>query len=442
MKKSILIAVVLLLANLMIADAQILLPVSPFIINVDMSRFRYLPEKGYVELYYAAYPRSVTLEKNRDTLRGSVILRTKIINIQNNSLMANSTVSLPFVIVDSASFQAGYIGKSAYALPPGAYELLIQGYDNGNLSRQDSIRKRFSIDRYTDSSAVSDIDLCSRISPSEDKGNPFYKNSYEVVPNPSLVFGSQIAPVVFSYAELYNLTPNLTYSILVGIMDGKGTLVKQRKLAHRYTGRNVADVNSLNVNSILSGRYRFVLVITDTLEHEIARSEKPIYIHNSHLQSGTLTSISARSAEFIGLSNDELVDEFRKAQYIASSDDIETFEKLTTEDARREFLAKFWTDVENGQRGRTDLTRSLYLERVIRANRRYTVLGQKGWKTDRGRVYILFAEPDEVERFPSSENSKPFEIWHYYQIENGVQFVFIDRTGYGQYVLSAFYKTR
>jgi len=62
-------------------------------------------------------------------------------------------------------------------------------------------------------------------------------------------------------------------------------------------------------------------------------------------------------------------------------------------------------------------------------------IGREGWEIDRGRVYILHGEPDEIERMPSSEDRKPYEIWHFYQIENGVQFIFVDRSGFGDYLL-------
>jgi hypothetical protein len=62
-------------------------------------------------------------------------------------------------------------------------------------------------------------------------------------------------------------------------------------------------------------------------------------------------------------------------------------------------------------------------------------MGRDGWQTDRGRVYLLYAEPDDVQRFPSSDNGKPYEIWNYNQIESGVVFVFIDRNGFGDYQL-------
>jgi GWxTD domain-containing protein len=427
----------LLLLGLSVISAQKLPPPSPFVVNIDISRFRFAPDTGYLEVYYAAYPSNTTLENVRDTLWGSVVLKARILNTKNDSLITSYSISIPIVIAntDSASIKSGYIGKSVYALPIGSYELFIQGYDGRNPTRQDSIRKKFSIENYVGSPMVSDVDLCSRIIQSEDKTNHFYKNMYEVLPNPSLVFGSQIAPVVFSYAEFYNLNPESTYSITIGIMNGKGTLVKQRTRNHRYTSCNVVDVGSLNVGSIQSGKYRFILVLADTLGQEIDRTEKPIYIHNPHLPSEVVASMSSKSAEFVGLSNDELVDEFREARYIASSSDVNTFEKLTTMESRREFLANFWTDVESGRRGRSDFTRSLYLERVITANQRYKALGKKGWLTDRGRVYILYAEPDEVERFPSSENSKSYEIWHYYQIEGGIQFIFIELSGFGDYTL-------
>jgi GWxTD domain-containing protein len=225
------------------------------------------------------------------------------------------------------------------------------------------------------------------------------------------------------------------YSIIVGILDGKGNFVKQRKRTHRYSARSVVDVNSLNIYSAPSGKYRFVLIVADTFGVEAARSEKLIFIYNPHIQSIDSVSISEKSADFIGLSNDELVDEFRKVRYIATDDDIRAFDKLKTVEAKREFLASFWGEIESGRRGRSDVTRVFYLDRVRTATQRYHSMGREGWHTDRGRIYILYGEPDELQRFPSSDNAKPYEIWNYYQIESGVQFVFVDRSAMGEYSL-------
>ena len=77
----------------------------------------------------------------------------------------------------------------------------------------------------------------------------------------------------------------------------------------------------------------------------------------------------------------------------------------------------------------------MWLQRMGTANQRYSSLAKEGWRTDRGRVLILYGEPSEIDRKASTDRSKPYEIWYYYQIENSVQFVFIDRSGFGDYVL-------
>lgn len=136
-----------------------------------------------------------------------------------------------------------------------------------------------------------------------------------------------------------------------------------------------------------------------------------------------------------GLSAEDLAAEFRQAQYVATDQEIKTFSQISSADGRREFLAKFWSEVETGRLGHAGIPRMVYLQRVLAAGQRYRAMGHEGWRTDRGRVYVLYSDPDEIERTPSSYDGKPYEVWHYYGIENGVQFVFVDRSGFGDYVL-------
>ncbi|HLF13985.1 MAG TPA: GWxTD domain-containing protein [Bacteroidota bacterium] len=73
-----------------------------------------------------------------------------------------------------------------------------------------------------------------------------------------------------------------------------------------------------------------------------------------------------------------------------------------------------------------------YYSRVAYANKHfghYTT----GWKTDMGMVYIIFGTPSNVERHPFEIDSKPYEVWTYYELNR--QFVFVDATGFGDYRL-------
>jgi len=50
-----------------------------------------------------------------------------------------------------------------------------------------------------------------------------------------------------------------------------------------------------------------------------------------------------------------------------------------------------------------------------------------------GMIYILFGPPNSVDRHPFDIDSKPYEVWYYYQKDR--QFMFVDETGFGDYRL-------
>jgi GWxTD domain-containing protein len=235
--------------------------------------------------------------------------------------------------------------------------------------------------------------------------------------------------------EFYNLKAGMTYAIKSQIIDSKGVVKKQRTHLRRFSIADVVDVTTLNVTSITSGKYTYEVILSDTLGNEIVKSQRPIFLFNPNVQSTQATILSEGSAVYAGYSFDKLAEEFRIAKYVTHSEDNKTFDKLTTVEGRQEFLQNFWTRVEKEEIGGLNLTRSIYLQRVQTANQRYKTYAKEGWCTDQGRVLILYGEPDDIQRFANSNDSKPYEIWNYHQIEGGVEFVFIDLTGFNEYIL-------
>ncbi|UCH65583.1 MAG: GWxTD domain-containing protein, partial [Ignavibacterium sp.] len=51
------------------------------------------------------------------------------------------------------------------------------------------------------------------------------------------------------------------------------------------------------------------------------------------------------------------------------------------------------------------------------------------------RVYLIYGEPSEIDRYPNQTDSRPYEIWSYQDIEGGVIFIFADLTGFSDYLL-------
>jgi len=74
-----------------------------------------------------------------------------------------------------------------------------------------------------------------------------------------------------------------------------------------------------------------------------------------------------------------------------------------------------------------------FFRRVRYAERHFQTFGP-GWRSDMGRIYIKFGPPDQIENRPSNSNEPPLEIWYYNRPSR--RFVFVDREGFGRYVLT------
>ncbi|MGD0591649.1 MAG: GWxTD domain-containing protein [Bacteroidota bacterium] len=408
-----------------------------FVLNVDYSRFWQNDSTMYVEIATAVYPSLTVLKQDSLGYHGKIELIFLIQDTSSGVFVHTDRFTIPINLVDSTSLARtkSMVNNTTYALGCGSYKVSVLGMDVVNRLRRDSSLFLVNIMKRPDKAALSDIELCSSITESSDQKDIFYKNTYRVIPNPNCVYGSTTFPLVFTYMEFYNLKTGMTYAIKAQIVNSKGVVEKQRTHLRRFSMPNVVDVTTLNVSSIGSGKFNYEVILSDTLGNEIAKSQRPIFLYNPNVQLAQATILSEGSAVYAGFSFDELAEEFRIAKYVTRSEDNKAFDKLTTVEARQEFLQNFWTRVENEELGRLNLTRSIYLQRVQTANQRYKTYAKEGWRTDQGRVLILYGEPDEIQRFANSNDSKPYETWNYHQIEGGVEFDFVDLTGFNEYIL-------
>jgi GWxTD domain-containing protein len=408
-----------------------------FVVNAGYSRFWQNDSTMYVEISTAVYPNLTVLKQDSSGYHGKIDLIILIQDTSSGVFVHKDRFNIPINLLDSTSLARtkSIVNNTTYALGCGSYKVSVFGIDVFNRSRRDSSLLSINIIKRPDTIALSDIELCSSITESLDQKDNFYKNTYRVIPNPNCVYGSTTFPLVFTYMEFYNLKIGMTYAIKAQIVDLKGVVQKQRTHLRRFSMPNIVDVTTLNASLISSGKYIYEVILSDTLGNEIAKSQRPIFLYNPNVQSSQATTLSEGGAEYAGLSMDELAEEFRRAKYVTRSEDNITFDKLTTVKARQEYLNIFWARVEKEELGRLNITRSIYLQRVQTADQRYRRYATEGWCTDQGRVLILYGEPDEIQRFTNSTDSKPYEIWNYYQIEGGCEFVFIDLSGFNEYIL-------
>src|SRR5205807_1281645 len=134
--------------------------------------------------------------------------------------------------------------------------------------------------------------------------------------------------------------------------------------------------------------------------------------------------------------------------YIITDEERKAFKKLQTDDERERFIEEFWRRRDPDPDTDENEYREEYYERIAYANEHFAS-GIPGWKTVRGRIYIMWGKPDETESHPSgcaynresyegggSTSTYPFERWFYRYLAgvgSGIEIEFVDPTGSGEY---------
>src|SRR6202046_1289592 len=137
--------------------------------------------------------------------------------------------------------------------------------------------------------------------------------------------------------------------------------------------------------------------------------------------------------------------------YIISPEERSAFVHLTTNEEREQFIEQFWQRRNPDPDSAENTFKEEHYRRIAYTNEHYAS-GIPGWKTDRGRIYIMWGPPDEIDSHPSGGSYErpadegggetstfPFEDWRYRYLEgigNNVEIEFVDPTMTGEYHLT------
>jgi GWxTD domain-containing protein len=134
--------------------------------------------------------------------------------------------------------------------------------------------------------------------------------------------------------------------------------------------------------------------------------------------------------------------------YIITDEERAAFKQLSNDEERDNFIEAFWQRRDPTPDTEENEFKEEHYQRIAYANEHFAA-GVPGWRTDRGRIYIVFGKPDEIESHPSGGSYQrpmeegggetstfPFEQWRYRYIEGiGQEIIieFVDTCMCGEY---------
>jgi GWxTD domain-containing protein len=297
------------------------------------------------------------------------------------------------------------ISYRSIQLEPGKYLVKTTVMDKDSrkefVTSKDFIVKDFSV-----KPAISDIMLVSQKTEVEGQN--------KIVPNVTgNISGSTDG--INIYFELYSdslAAYNIDY-----IINKKSGEELYSNTGEQQLNKNVTKI-SYNINDLELGlgKYTLILNLRDENGEIVASNTREFYSRWKGLPSMV----------------DDIDKVISQVLYIAAPDEMSYMQAGENEEEKTKRFIDFWKAKDPSPGNDENEVFDEYFSRVTFANENFSHY-LEGWRSDRGMVFITLGTPNNIDRHPFEYDSKPYEVWQYYELNRS--FTFVDQTGFGDYRL-------
>jgi GWxTD domain-containing protein len=355
--------------------------------------------------YDASYEITITVTDSS----GAMVGEKSWIEVIKGILFEQSVASSAYSIV-----------QRVFQVKPGLHRITVAVLDlETKITRR--IERQIPVQTYwRHGFALSDVLLLAKVVEKGDKRS--------IQPQVPLNIGN-LPPPVNLFFEVYNPHGLDSVRFMMSALTLKGDLAySQDTVVSLARGRN-DQILRFNHSTIPLGDYRLVVQAFarrtgDSAEIAIANTSRAIMIRWWGLP---------RSVKDLDLAIDQL-------RYIAKEGEMGQMQDAKTEEEKQAKFLEFWKRRDPNPNTPRNEKMELFYARVDYANRHFSHY-REGWRTDMGMIYIIFGPPSDVSRHPFEVDTKPYEVWRYYDMN--YEFVFQDESGFGDYrLLNPLYEMR
>jgi GWxTD domain-containing protein len=230
--------------------------------------------------------------------------------------------------------------------------------------------------------SISDIEFARSLRRTSE--GPFQKSGFEVIPNAQRRYGLLLTelPIFFEIYDLRETEGEDSLVALYAILTRAGAEIFTSQTAIAIRGHTFGSTALFDILSLTAGSYLLALSISDNDGNVLARSERRFDVVWSPLSWGRYEFETVGDMEFV-----------------LTEEEMETFKELSTGE-REEFLREFWLSIDPSPGTVENEALEEHYRRVRFAD---TQFGgpTRGALTDRGKLYIKYGPPDDVQSYYS-----------------------------------------
>jgi GWxTD domain-containing protein len=390
------------------------------------------PESGpYIETYLSVEGNSAIYKRKENNTFQSKIEITLVFKQGEEIKKFKKYNLLSPEINDSLAARVNFMDQQRISLPNGNYEFEITIKDLNSTKSPFKSTQILAIAYPKNEITISDIELIESLTKVSEK-SILTKSGYDIIPFTSDFYPESFDKIAF-YTEIYNTDKVLgkKESFLISYYI---ETFENANIAGSYKGferESAKPVNillkSFTIDKLPSGNYN--LVIEARNKNNDLLTQKKIFFQRSNPKSTPLLVSNDYLNSFVSK-----IETKNLAEYIECIEPISTHVEINfaqnqlkskDEELMRQYFYNFWitrNDIE------PETAWNNYLKKVKTVNKLFSNQIKKGYKSDRGVVYLKHGPPNTRTEFSNQESTYPHEIWHYYKIGNfnNKKFVFHD----------------
>lgn len=392
------------------------------------------PESGpFLETYMTIVGRSAVFAPVGTNQKQASIEVIYLFKQAGEIKKAEKIVLLSPVIAATDSVFPNFTDISRIPLANGVYDLEVRVRDLTSEKSSSVSQAQIQIDYQPNVISMSGLEWLEKYEPSVQQ-SILSKSGFDLTPYVSNYFPENISNLSF-YQEVYNLSRHLGEGdqlLLRYYLESAGT---KRNLQEYFRQQKISakEVNvvlgKMDISGLPSGNYNLVIELVNKQNEVLLSSRNFMQRSNpsAFFSPVDLAAVDVNNTFVTSITNVDSMYFYLDALYPISTQVEEQYARNVSKSGdllkMQQYFYNFWQGRNPGYPEQEWLMYKRVLQLV---NDKYSTQTTKGYKTDRGRVYLKYGSPNAFVEEKDIPNSYPFEIWQYYQLgdEKNVRFIF------------------
>lgn len=408
------------------------------------AKFNTPSNQPYLETYLTLVGKSLAVKAVDNRLQNSINIELKL--FKDSVLYKAAKYNLRGPLFIDPLLAPSFIDNQRYSLSNGNYSLELSLRDNyDSLKKPLVIKSSFEMAFHQDEIQSSSIQVLESYKKSTSE-SAITKSGYDLVPYTVNYYPETTKELSF-YFEAYNtdrilgLNKNFVYSYFIESSDNQTKLNSYGSFRKMPTAPVSPLLAKMDISKLGSGNYNLVIELKDAE-------------NKTHLQKKYFFQRLNRAVDVVELQNYSQKENL--AEYFGQCNNVDTLkmfveclwpiadgvdkERIINQSIKKDpalmknFIVDFW------QRRAADTANPLnlwasYYKNVQQVMVLFKCGKQKGYYSDRGRVYLQYGAPSQRTQQNNENNTFPYEIWQYYRTTDQVngqffsnrKFVFVNK---------------